>query len=101
MKAIGMMRRAKRFYYDYDIDTSAGLQKDKCMNTVDQTADIAQADARAVFDHFSFGTPLDPEIAKRVRERGDNIREEVFQRHGLLDIGVPAIRELRGDLPKS
>jgi hypothetical protein len=25
----------------------------------------------------------------------DRIREEIFQKHGILDIGVPAIRELR------
>jgi len=61
--------------------------------------DTTKADTQAVLDHFATGTPLDPEVAKRVRERGRKIREEVYQKHGLLDIGVPAIRELRGELP--
>ena len=59
----------------------------------------ALADEEAVMDSFVSGKPLDPEVAKRVRHRGQQIREEVFRQHGLLDIGVPAIRELRGELP--
>jgi hypothetical protein len=53
------------------------------------------ADAQAVIEHAKSGKALDPEVARRVRERGDRIREEVFRQHGLLNIGVPAIRELR------
>ena len=30
-------------------------------------------------------------------ERMDKRREEIRQQHGILDIGVPAIRELRDD----
>ncbi len=37
----------------------------------------------------------DPEEARRACEEMDRIREEIRQRHGILDIGVPAIRELR------
>ncbi len=54
-----------------------------------------QADTDALLTHLTTGLPLDPEVARRIRERGDRIREQVFQEHGLLDIGVPAIRELR------
>jgi hypothetical protein len=57
------------------------------------------ADAQAVIDSVSSGKPLDPEVARRVHERAQRIREEMFQKHGLLDIGVPLIRELRGELP--
>jgi hypothetical protein len=53
------------------------------------------ADTQAVIDHLMTGKPLDPEIYARLRERADRIRDEIFQKHGLLDIGVPAIRELR------
>ena len=59
----------------------------------------ALADEEAVMDSFVSGKPLDPEVAKRVRDRGRKIRDEIFHQHGLLDIGVPAIRELRGELP--
>ncbi|HVA49556.1 MAG TPA: hypothetical protein VNH11_24530 [Pirellulales bacterium] len=37
----------------------------------------------------------DPEAMRRARERIDRIREEIFAKHGILDIGLPAIRELR------
>lgn len=57
------------------------------------------ADENAVMASFVAGTPLDPEVAERVRERGRKIRDEIFRRHGLVDIGVPAIRELRGEQP--
>ena len=53
------------------------------------------ADTQAVIEHIVAGKLLDPEVARRVRERADRIREEIRQIHGILDIGVPAIRELR------
>jgi hypothetical protein len=37
----------------------------------------------------------DPEAMRDACERMDRMREEIRKRHGLLDIGVPAIRELR------
>ncbi len=37
---------------------------------------------------------------RRACERMDRIREEIRAKHGILDIGVPAIRELRGELPE-
>jgi hypothetical protein len=53
------------------------------------------ADAQAIIDRLMSGKPLDPEVARRARQRGDRIREDIFRRHGLQDIGVPGIRELR------
>jgi hypothetical protein len=41
----------------------------------------------------------DPEEMQKACERMDRMREEVYKREGILDIGVPAIRELRGELP--
>lgn len=37
----------------------------------------------------------DPEIMAKACERMDQLREEIRREHGSLDIGVPAIRELR------
>jgi hypothetical protein len=37
----------------------------------------------------------DPERMRQACERMDRMSEEVFRKHGVLDIGVPAIRELR------
>lgn len=36
-----------------------------------------------------------PEFEGRIHQEAARIREEVYRRHGLLDLGVPAIRELR------
>ncbi len=41
----------------------------------------------------------DPDSMHRPAERMDRMREETYRQHGLLDIGVPTIRELRGELP--
>jgi hypothetical protein len=38
-----------------------------------------------------------PEAMRRACERMDRLREEVRQKHGILDIGVPAIRALRDE----
>ena len=59
------------------------------------------ADAQAVADHVAKGERVPPELARRVRERADRIRHEILEKHGIQDIGVPAIRELRGELPVS
>jgi len=37
----------------------------------------------------------DPEAMRKACERMDRISEQIRQRHGVLDIGTPAIRELR------
>lgn len=37
----------------------------------------------------------DSEAMRLACERMDRMREETFRKHGLLDIGVPAVRELR------
>jgi hypothetical protein len=37
----------------------------------------------------------DPAFAKRIAAEAARIREEVKRKHGVLDIGVSAIRELR------
>jgi hypothetical protein len=61
-------------------------------------ADVA-ADMKALIEHLTTGKPLDPATRRRIRERGDRITEELREKYGELDIGVPAIRELRGELP--
>ena len=37
----------------------------------------------------------DPEEARKACAEMDRIREDIRRQHGVLDIGVPAIRELR------
>ena len=61
--------------------------------------DAGTRDEEAVMDSFLTGKPLDPAIARRVHERAQAIHERVFREHGLVDIAVPAIGELRDELP--
>ena len=70
------------------------------MDAVENHTEL-DADTRAVIEHAMTGKPLDPDVARRIHERAEKAREEVFQKHGVLNIGVPAIRELRGELPDS
>ncbi len=37
----------------------------------------------------------DPKVLQRITEEADRIRKRVLKKHGILDIGVPAIRALR------
>ena len=46
---------------------------------------------------FALSGIRDPEAMRRACERMDRMREEVRKKHGLLDIGVPSIRELRDE----
>ncbi|HUY35031.1 MAG TPA: hypothetical protein VMV69_19945 [Pirellulales bacterium] len=53
------------------------------------------ADCEAVLRHVLRKEPLDPEIARRVHRRAARITEEIQRKHGILEIGIPAIREFR------
>jgi hypothetical protein len=52
------------------------------------------ADLQAAADRVAKGV-RDPEIMGKACERMDRLREEIRRQHGILDIGVPAIRALR------
>jgi len=53
------------------------------------------ADTQAVLDKLTTGKPLDAETRDRIRRDAERVRDEIRQTHGVLDIGIPAIRELR------
>jgi hypothetical protein len=61
-------------------------------------ADI-EADTQAVIARVLMGKPLAPEVYRRIRARAERVTQEIRRKHGVLNIGVPAIRELRGELP--
>jgi hypothetical protein len=67
------------------------------MSTVEPTPDIDPqilSDREAVYRHAFEGAPLDPEIAKRVRERTQAITERVRKEHGMVDV-VQLVRDSR------
>jgi hypothetical protein len=39
----------------------------------------------------------DPAILRRIHDEAEKIKREVFEKHGLLDVGTPAVRELRDE----
>lgn len=53
------------------------------------------ADGEALLEAAMAGRKPDPELARRVRERAGKITEDMRKKHGVLDIGTKAIRELR------
>ena len=55
------------------------------------------ADAQLVAECVAAGRPVPAEVALRVRAEGQKITERLRQQYGELDIGVPAIRELRDE----
>jgi hypothetical protein len=60
------------------------------------TADI-DADAQAVIEHVTTGKPLDPEVARRVRERSERAAEELRRKYGTVNVAVDLIREIRDE----
>jgi hypothetical protein len=67
------------------------------MNAIHQLPEV-DADTQALLEHVMTGKPLDAAVARRVREQGEKLRQELFRQHGLVNVAVPAIRELRGEL---
>ena len=66
------------------------------MNTLVQTKEpTVDEDARIVAECVLRGEKVPRDVRERVRTRGDAIKERVYQEFGVLDIGLPAIRELR------
>jgi DNA-binding NarL/FixJ family response regulator len=53
------------------------------------------ADAQAVADAIAGRQPLDPEVARRVRERSERIQEKLLKEYGMREIAVDLIRQGR------
>jgi hypothetical protein len=55
------------------------------------------ADLGAMLKHLLAGTPIDAELARRVRERSERMTDELRQRWGDRDVAVDLIREIRNE----
>jgi hypothetical protein len=53
------------------------------------------ADMQAVADAVAAGRPLDPEVARRVRERSLAVQAELQRQYGVREIAVDLIRQGR------
>jgi hypothetical protein len=56
-----------------------------------------EADSRHMVEHAFKGKPLDPEVARRVHERADKLREEM-RAEGVKINAVDLIRQCREEL---
>lgn len=58
------------------------------------------ADTNALVAALDAGRTPDPEVVRRIHERAEKVRRELLATHGVQNIGVDIIRELRGPLPE-
>ncbi len=68
-------------------------------NEHDNTGSDAQArdDYKAVMRHVAEGSSVEPELARRVRERAEEITDEIRREHGDIDV-VKLLHDAREDL---
>ena len=59
------------------------------------TAAEVLADLDAVLKHVASGTPIEPQLARRVCERSERMTEELRKQYGELNIAVDLIRAIR------
>lgn len=52
-------------------------------------------DIRAIADAVAARRPVDPEVARRVRERSEKIQRELLRQFGVREIAVDLVRQGR------
>ena len=52
-------------------------------------------DIQAVADATAAGRPVPTDVARRVRQRSENVQRELLQQHGVREIAVDLIRQGR------
>lgn len=56
-----------------------------------------RADPDAVLKHLAAGSPVEAELARRVRQRSERMTEELRERYGEMNLAVDLIREIRDE----
>lgn len=77
------------------------IHDNKRMSTIDtnEVSPDMKDDLDVIARCAARAKPVPPDVAERIRQRGERITEEIRRKFGLVDVAVPAIRELRGELP--
>jgi hypothetical protein len=68
------------------------------MKTLEQpsgTIPVVDHDLQAVVNHLVAGTPIDQELRRRIEAKSEESRRTMLQMHGVHDIGVQIIRDMR------
>jgi hypothetical protein len=55
-------------------------------------------DTEALLERILHGKPLDPDVYRRIQERGNKLTEEIRQKVGTVEIAVDLIRECRDEV---
>ncbi|MBS0210573.1 MAG: hypothetical protein JSS27_16640 [Planctomycetes bacterium] len=64
------------------------------------TASDIESDREELYRAIREHRRPDPEVARRVHERAEKVREEILRLHGVQNIGTDIIREFRdAELP--
>jgi len=61
------------------------------MDTIQHSSDLREVMRKAQ------GLPYDAEAIRRIQAKSEAIQEEIRRKHGLVDLAVPLIRELRDE----
>lgn len=65
------------------------------MSTETAPADV-MSDLEAVCAALAERRPVDPVVAKRIRQRAEKVKEEIRQK-GITDVAVTLVREIRDE----
>jgi hypothetical protein len=89
-------------HYKIPVETFWIIREDCAMEHTHQNPlpGDAAADAHVIMECVAARKPVPPEVVSRVRERAAQARKMLLATHGVQDIGVQIIREIRGELPQ-
>ena len=76
------------------IDLQPTSSNNSCMS-IDIQHPI-DADTESLLERIA-GKPLDPEVYRRIQERGNKATEEIRKKSGTIEIAVELIRETRDE----
>jgi hypothetical protein len=79
------------------IDTVRAVTKNERMKITEPSvlSPLELADMQAVADAVAAGRLVPPEVARRIRERSEQVRLEILEKHGVVNVGAAIIREMR------
>lgn len=80
----------------FPIDSSGGSADNLVMSTDTRTS--VDPDTEALMERILHGKPLDPDVYRRIQERGSKITEEIRREFGTVEIAVDLVRESRDEV---
>ena len=82
------------------LDGPPELKEDPIMENAKNTLSAEDLDMQEIGRALAMGKKLPNDVVCRVRARADEARKQLLAAHGVQDVGVQIIREIRGELPQ-